>query len=190
MAANTLPMSPEPSQQDHNDETDSELIPSLKIPRGYKLDKQGKKVVRKGSVLKPLLLLTGCVGIIVMAAFFFSHMKSSVNGAAVVAFNSTRDYAQTPFDVLDAQQICQFQTQEVHGNRLIMSYLDTHSSRFESSLGIYKIFLVAHVGTRSDYEEANIHCYIDPNQHLISHYKTIYPEKSSIMSRALKFFTG
>ena len=190
MATHTLPMNSDTHQPKPDSDTDSEIIPSLKIPRGFKLDEKSNKVVRKNSVIKPLLILVLSVGLVAIAAFIFSHMKSSVNGAAVLAFNASRDYSQTPFDILDAQQICQFQTQEVHGKHLIMSYLDTHSSRFEATMGIYKIFLVAHLGTRDNYEEANIHCYINPQKHLISHYKTVFPEKSSIMSRALKFFTG
>lgn len=190
MTAHTLPMNSDTHQHTPDSETDNDIIPSLKIPHGFKLDAKSKKVIRKHSVIKPLLILFVSAGVIVLAAFIFNHMKSSINGGAVLAFNASRDYTQTPFDVLDAQQLCQFQTQEVHGRHLIMSYLDTHSSRFEPATGIYKIFLVAHVGKRNDYEEAKIHCYIDPNKHLISHYKTIFSGKGSIMSRALKFFTN
>ena len=190
MTAHTLPMNSKTHQHKPDSETDSDIIPSLKVPHGFKLDAKTKKTIRKNSIIKPLLIISISAGLIVLAAFVFNHMKSSINGGAVLAFNASRDYSQTPFDELDAQQLCQFQTQEVHGKHLLMSYLDTHSSRFEANAGIYKIFLVAHLGTRTNYDEAKIHCYIDPQKHLISHYKTVFSGKGSIMSRALKFFNG
>ena len=130
-----------------------------------------------------LLVLTVAAG-----GYIFNQLYVP-NSSSVVAFNATRNYEQTPFDELDAQQICQFQTQDQYRGQLLLTYLDTHSSRYEPSLGIFKIFLVAHIGERGNYEEANIHCYINPQDHLIEHYKAIFPQKSSLMSRALSFFT-
>lgn len=170
---------------------DDDIIPSLKVPRGFKPDDPqsdtGKKRFAKA---KTLLIIVTTVALASLVFFAASQLGTKVNGAAVLAFNASRNYQQTPFDILDAQQICQHQTQETHGDRLLMSYLDTHSSRFEPRLGIYKIFLVAHIGVRGDYEEAKIHCHINPASHLINHYKTVFPEQSSIMSRAIKFFSS
>lgn len=164
----------EPSEDD---------IPSLSIP-----DTDNTKGppephrARQAFILLALALTAGVL------AYFIKTLIPPTNGQAVLAFNATRNYQQTPFDVLDAQQICQHQTKETHGSRLVMSYLDTHSSRYEETTGMYKIFLKAHIGDLSHHEEATIHCHIDPDEHLISYYKTVFSTKSSLMNRALSFF--
>lgn len=159
-------------------------IPSLSFPDpnqthgGHKDHKRG----RQAFLLLAIALSAGVL------AYLLTALIPASNGDAVLAFNASRNYAQTPFDVLDAHQICQHQTKETHGDRLLMSYVDLHSSRFEQNTGEYKIFLNAHIGGRDQYDEAIIHCHIDPNAHLISHYKTVFPTKASLMSRALSFF--
>ena len=135
--------------------------------------------------------ITGALACCLLGSAFAAHqLVPSKNGASVHAFNASRDYERTPFDELDAQQICQFQTQEQHGDKLVLSYLDTHSTRYDDLSYAYKVFIFAHIGTSAEYEEATIHCFIDPDKHLIKHYKTIFPERESLMTRALSFFTG
>ncbi|HEY7771679.1 MAG TPA: hypothetical protein VIC26_00750 [Marinagarivorans sp.] len=190
MASSVSAKPPNAKRRSHDSDTDDDAIPSLAVPRGFNPDQLPTDTGIKRFVRVKTLLITFTVIAAVSLVFFAaSQLGTNVNGAAVKAFNASRDYRQTPFDILDAQQICQFQTQETHGKRLLMSYLDTHSSRFEPRLGIYKIFLVAHIGNRNEYDEATIHCHINPSKHLINHYKTVFPEKSSIMSRAIRFFT-
>lgn len=159
-------------------------IPSLSFPDQSK--KQGgskdSSRARQAFMLLAFALSAGVM------AYLLKTFLPTTNGNAVVAFNASRNYSQTPFDVLDAHQICQHQSRETHGDRLLMSYVDLHSSRYEQATGTYKIFLNAHIGDRDNYDEAIIHCHIDPKAHLISHYKTVYPTKASLMSRALSFF--
>lgn len=159
-------------------------IPSLSFPDQKQMH-GGQKDRKRGR--QAVLLLTFALSAGVLA-YFLSEFIPSKNGEAVLAFNASRNYSQTPFDVLDAHQICQYQSRETHGNRLLMSYVDLHSSRFEPDTGVYKIFLNAHIGVRDEYDEAIIHCHINPEAHLISHYKTVIPSKASLMSRALSFF--
>ena len=139
--------------------------------------------------IKAVLWSCTIVFVLGVGAYLFSKYMPELNTASVLKFNQGRNYDQTPFDELDALQICQFQTKDTHGENLVLAYLDSHSSRFESASGVYKVFLFARIGKPKEYEEAVIHCHINPHKHLIEHYKTVYPEKRSLMSRALKFFT-
>lgn len=161
-----------------------EDIPSLSFPDSSQAH-AGPKDYRRARQAFLLLVLSLSAGVL---AYFVKSLIPPSNGNAVLAFNASRNYVQTPFDELDAHQICQYQSKETHGERLLMSYVDLHSSRYEPNTGIYKIFLKAHIGERAQYDEAIIHCHIDPDAHLISHYKTVYPTKASLMSRALSFF--
>ena len=124
------------------------------------------------------------------ASVIFYALTPKVNTKSVVDFNKTRNYRQTPFDELDALQICQYQTREIHSTRLLTSYVDSHSSRFEHSTGVYKVFVFARIGEARDYDDAIIHCHINPHKHLIEHYQTVYPEKPSLISRAFKLFSA
>jgi hypothetical protein len=169
---------------------DDDEIPSLDIPPTNNKDRQSLTAgLKRGSLGKSLGYLVVSIACISGVAFLFISFLPPKNGTAVMAFNASRNYNLTPFDELDAQQICQHQSRESHGNQLVLSYLDTHSSRFEPRTGFYNVFLIAHIGTRSSYDEAVIHCYVDPQQHLINYYKTVYPLRASLMSRALKFFS-
>lgn len=166
-------------------------LASLAIPTQANLYQQknnSNQAIAKKTILKLTIMALVLMLLVSALAFTFQHLFSVTKSSAIEEFNSTRNYDMTPFDELDAQNICQLQTQEVHGKQLLTSYIDVHSSRFEPSAGVYKIFLVAHLGTRSHYEEAAIHCQINPYQHNIKHYKTVFSKNSSIMSRALKFF--
>ncbi len=99
-----------------------------------------------------------------------------------------RNYDLAPFDMIDAVEYCEQQTQAQMGDRLALSYLDDHSSRWDEQEGLYKIFMVAYSGEASDYNESAIHCYIDPKAHTLTHFRTIDLKSTSMISRALKFF--
>lgn len=169
-------------------------LPSLTIPNHDKgaANKASSKNDLKStlSATKWLLVFTALFLFTFMAVFIISRFHPIVSYNAVEQFNQSRNYALNPFNEVDAYELCHIQTQTAHGEQLITSYPDAHSSRFEPGQGIYKIFLVAHIGTYNDYQEAKIHCHINPYQHQIKYYKTIFPRGSSIMSRALKFFNS
>lgn len=99
-------------------------------------------------------------------------------------FDPARDYQRMPFDMLDATRICEQKTQLKFGDTFVRSYVDQHSTRFDVARGIYKVFLFVHIGTTKVFEEAPVHCFVDPSQHMVSHYRS-FEKRRSLMSRAL-----
>ncbi len=172
--------------------TNEPHFPSLAIPVHTNTDDvnapNSEPEHTKKALLKPILLALALCLTLGILALTFNKLYTTQGNSAITEFNQSRNYTQTPFDEIDAQKICQLQTKNVHGSQLIMSYLDSHSSRFEARTGMYKIFLVAHIGTLNEYEEAKIHCHVSPKQHQVRHYKTVFPKSASLMSRAFKFF--
>ncbi|WP_394203335.1 hypothetical protein [Marinagarivorans algicola] len=171
-------------------------FPSLAIPTqdstastSTHISSHNKQAPAHKALLKPIILggsLCITLGLLVLT---FNKLYITHSNSTITQFNLSRNYALTPFDEIDAQKICQLKTESVHGSQLVMSYLDSHSSRFETRTGMYKMFLVAHIGTLDDYEEARVHCHVNPKQHQVRHYKTVFPRRASLMSRAFQFFT-
>jgi len=105
-------------------------------------------------------------------------------------YNDKRDYQKMPFDIIDALAVCKQKTQVRYGEMLVRAYVDSHSTRFENRAGIYKVFVFAHIGTRQIYDEAMVHCFVDPDEYMVTHYRVFEPEKASLMSRAWNAITN
>ncbi len=117
-----------------------------------------------------------------------SQKPQSFNPNDAVYMSATRDYQLVPFDMLDAQHYCQSQTEAKYGDQLVLSYVDGHSTRHDTEKGLYKIFLVAHVGKVSNYQETAIHCFVDQYQYKLTHFRTIKLRDANLMTRVLKMF--
>ena len=115
----------------------------------------------------------------------YSHSQAAVEKLLI---DPARDYSRVPFNMVDATEYCQLKTQQRYGDSLALSYVDEHSTRIDSRTGIYKVFMFAHVGDLRDYQEEAIHCFVDPERRVLTHYRTIDLEKASLMSKAAKFF--
>lgn len=107
-----------------------------------------------------------------------------------IYFSSTRDYQQIPFDMTDAMQYCQVKTEQKYGDSLALSYVDEHSTRLDNDNGLYKIFLVAHVGDLVNYQETSVHCFVDQYQHKMTLYRTTKIQDSDFIARAWSFFAN
>lgn len=101
-----------------------------------------------------------------------------------------RDYSLLPFDMLDAQNICRIKTKLRYGDVLVRSLIDDHSTRYESSSGLYKVFMFAHLGSAQVYDEANIHCFVNPDEYMVEHYRVFQSKQKSIMDRAISLLNG
>jgi|GEM_PF-3667427 len=101
-----------------------------------------------------------------------------------------RNYQLIPFDITDATAICSRKTAAKYGSMLVRSYVDRHSTRFDSSAGIYKVFMLAHVGSEAVFDEAAVHCFVNPSEYIISHYRTFEKKRESLINRSLDFFSG
>lgn len=127
---------------------------------------------------------------LVLIALMLLYLSYSHSQAAVekLLIDPGRDYSRVPFNMIDATEYCQLKTQRRYGDSLALSYVDEHSTRIDSRTGIYKVFMFAHVGDLRDYDEEAIHCFVDPERRVLTHYRTINLEKASLMSKAAKFF--
>ena len=103
-------------------------------------------------------------------------------------FDTKRDYAMLPFDMYDAQNVCQAKTKARYGETLVRSQIDQHSTRFEANSGLYKVFLSAHLGDHKIYDEAQVHCFVNPNEYLVEHYRVFKKDNKSLMDKAISFF--
>ncbi|SMF24601.1 hypothetical protein SAMN02745866_01607 [Alteromonadaceae bacterium Bs31] len=126
------------------------------------------------------------VSFILYALFWYGHTYDRELPGKY--FDSARDYRQIPFDMLDAYSICKHKTKIRYGSELVRSYIDQHSTRFEPGKGIYKIFMSAHIGSKTYYDEAAVHCFVDPSEFMVSHFRIFEPKRESLMSKALSFF--
>ena len=127
------------------------------------------------------------VGFIFFVTIFWlttSDKRSSIGSI----FDENRDYKLVPFDMVDASIACEKQVAQNYGESLVRTYLDSHSTRFDPVSSTYKIFIHALQGTEKDYTEDYVHCFVDPNDYVISHYQAFSSKKDSLMKRALSFF--
>ena len=126
-----------------------------------------------------LLLLLG------LAVAFHRFIASS---NIPIDIDISRNYKLAPFDIIDAADACRAQTQQRFGNSLARSYMDEHSTRWDDDAGLYKIFMFAYTGSTNHYKEVAVHCFVDPKKHVLAYYRTIDLNKTSLVSKALKFF--
>lgn len=136
---------------------------------------------------KVMLIGISSVMFIALMLFYLSYSHHR-QVAEKLLIDPARDYSRAPFNMVDATEYCQHKTQRRYGDSLALSYVDTHSSRVDVKTGLYKIFMFARVGDLRDYEEEAIHCFIDPERRVLTHYRTINLQKASLMSKASKFF--
>lgn len=136
---------------------------------------------------KILAVSGGIVTLGVLAAVYlgYRHYQTELDKLLI---DSARDYSRVPFSMIDATEYCQRRTQRRYGSSLALSYVDEHSTRVDPKSGLYKIFLFARVGDLQDYDEEAIHCFVDPERRVLTHYRTINLRKASLMSRAARFF--
>lgn len=100
-----------------------------------------------------------------------------------------RNYATLPFDMLDAQNICQVKTEARYGDTLLRTQVDSHSTRYEENSGQYKVFMSAHLGNNQIYDEAMVYCFVDADEYVIDHYRVVQSDQKSLMARAKSFFS-
>lgn len=133
-------------------------------------------------------LLTGATLVLgYLGATFLGSMQDTKD-LQQLFLEDGRDFSLAPFDMLDATRYCQLKTQLTYGDNLTQSYIDEYSTRVDSSSGIYKVFMVAHIGKQSQSQEKAVHCFVDPEDRLVTHYRSFDRYKTSLISKAIRFF--
>jgi hypothetical protein len=143
-------------------------------------------VQSKRGLRMPVLIVIGGAIFATLILFYLSynHYRQLADSQLI---DPARDYSRSPFNMIDATEYCQHKTQRRYGDSLALSYIDNHSSRLDVKTGLYKIFMFVRVGDLRDYEEEAIHCFIDPDRRVLTHYRAISLQKASLMSKAVKF---
>jgi len=103
-------------------------------------------------------------------------------------FDQNRDYTLIPFDELDATYVCNQETKDRYGEKLVRLTLDDHSTRFDNRLEIYKVFMIADLGSLRDFEELAVHCFVDPIEYAINHYRAFSTKQESLWDKAVGVF--
>lgn len=114
-----------------------------------------------------------------------SHHQSQLDELLI---DADRDYRLLPFDMLDAERYCRLTLERRFGDELGHSYIDQHSSRLDPKTGLFKVFMFAEIGGVKQQEPEAVHCFVDPERRVMTHFRTINLKKDSLMSRATKFF--
>ena len=134
-------------------------------------------------VLSGISILAG----VSLGLLYLNHIQK-IKHVESMNLDLGRDYKRMPFDMIDATFYCQLQTELKFGEDLALSYIDEHSTRVDQRTGVIKIFMIAYVGELDNYEENSVHCFVDPERRMLTHYRTINIENATLMARALRFF--
>lgn len=100
-----------------------------------------------------------------------------------------RDFRLTPFHLMDARDVCLNEAQTNMGALLLSSALDNRSTYHDPRRDIYVVVMKLSVGDSTSAEEVVVYCNVDPKQQLIVYYKELYPNRGSILSRTMDFFS-
>lgn len=135
------------------------------------------------------LLLIGLVLLVLTAVLvvYISHAQYQQKLDELM-IDADRNYELLPFDMLDAERYCRLTLERRFGEDLGPHYTDEHSSRLDTETGLFKMFMVAYIGANRQYEREAVHCFVDPERRVMTHFRTISEKKTSLMSRATKFF--
>ncbi len=153
-------------------------------------------IIRPFQALTPLVnkkaiclsFLFGFVMVVIAITTMYFRHQYQQRALSDLAFKADRDFQLIPFDMVDANNFCTLKTQIKYGDDLAYSYVDDHSTRYDNEQELFKIFIVAHVGSLEYNRQESVHCFIDPNKHKVTHYRTIKLQNDSLLSKTIQFF--
>lgn len=137
-------------------------------------------------VCKIFMGLGAAVSAVAGIWWYGSHYDPEMPGKYL---DETRNYTMLPFDMFDAQNICQAKAKTRYGETLVRTLVDSHSTRYEEKSGLYKIFMSAHLGDNKIYDEATVYCFVSADEYMIEHFRVIKTDQKSLMARAKSLFT-
>ncbi len=100
-----------------------------------------------------------------------------------------RDFSKTPFGLMDAYDACVLESKAKMGSGMLRNHILPLSTRYNHETDEYFVVLSADVGSVHDWSEAMIYCTIDVEKEMISHYKEIHDENSSLLSRTMSMLS-
>ncbi len=142
--------------------------------------------LRLNYVLISLLLGVSCVLICLGVFLFKQHIEDQEFKR--VLLEEGRNYDLAPFDMVDATHYCNLKIKLRYGEHLVQSYIDENSTRVDPKSGLYKVFMIAYVGDRVMKQEKSVHCFVDPEEHVVTHFRSWDRYQTSLVSKAIRFF--
>ncbi len=96
-----------------------------------------------------------------------------------------RDFAQVPFDRLDAARACQLKTQHKFEGDYLRSNIDWHSTRWQEERSQFLVVLHADIGDLREHEPATIYCYISSRTQLVNYLKAYDANGKDMLSHGI-----
>ena len=127
------------------------------------------------------------VAVTVAATLYFAGEKQQTKTSHVLFHD--RDFRRAPFDLMDARDVCLYQTKSNFGRGLLSSHLNNRSTYYDQMKKIYIVVMDIEVGGADARESAVVYCNVDPREHLIVYYKELFPHRGSILTRTIDFLT-
>ena len=144
------------------------------LPLREKFNLQGQNVVLFGIAFVVVLLLA------------FSLVKSL--NREFFSIKGQRDFNYRPFDLYDAENLCQQKMKFELKDKLLRFYVDDHSTRNDTKYGVYRIYFKADIGEMDNYEEYIIYCFVDSWDNELSYFRQMEDGLKEVKSTDLKFF--
>lgn len=124
---------------------------------------------KKNEKKQQLILIFLCVGCccLLFTSFTMGWLKLGSDDEVQV------DLKLVPHTLYDAAFQCEQQIRQRYGEDLLQAHMDERSSRAVGE--IFKIFYKADVGTRREYEQLDIYCFIEKGRLDMKYFKGINP---------------
>jgi len=145
------------------------------------------RFLRRHQVWDALGILVFVGAAIYMASLVFTSAVQSREQDTPFA---GRDFARSPFALLDAHTACLYTAKKSHKDRLLRAYMDDHSTHFDPTSQMYNVVIIADIGSRRDYKTSYIYCRVSPFERELTYYKeTANEEGGEKLQRAFDFFS-
>lgn len=138
----------------------------------------------RSTIKKPFIIIGAALGVIVLSCLVTLYFVSDSNANLLdlVTGKSKRDFQQVPFDSLDASESCRNESKGQFGQDFLRSTVDWHSTRFQENREVYIVVLDADIGTRENFEQARVYCYVNPKSYIVSYFKAYDSHNDAMLS--------
>lgn len=126
------------------------------------------------------LVVLGAVGIVVVSALATVAFTTGLMGSM-----GRDDEGYKNITFTDATIACEEEVVDTFGKKLSQKVVDNHSSRFESQVGLYKIFLSAYTKNKNQTVEYFVSCFVQARNGRISKFET-FENKEAPKGEAIK----
>lgn len=139
-------------------------------------------------VSKKALLFIAFVLLAVLVIFLVNYPMMARNVKIEENLFKSRDFKRSPFELVDALDVCRFTAKGELGLELLRTNIDDLSTHLNDKTGIFLVVMKADVGTVKQYKSIGIHCKVSSISHKLVSYREIYGANRASILRSVKFF--